>query len=503
MPLRSLRFALFLVAAAVVSAGCGGGGAVLPGTGATITSPLSSTSGAKSKTRSIASGPAGTYWSGTVSDISGSGITANCGQSNFAAGYGCMPVTTTGATTTGTPVVGGYFQLWGDLSQLPNITATTINFATTPYPATAPSSASAGASLSSSTFMGFANAADYPTSFTPFASTSVWRTPISSHPTIAWYSAAVVAVQFPNGLNNRPVRATEAGKWDYSHPRFFASASDPLVNVQCTQYCGSPENGGAPSQIYIPAKARSAGGSDSHLDVVQPDGTDISMWATTANASDWTPNSTLRAGVIANCGSFASGQGWLATGPGPTAAGYCDNAGIVTAAELLAGQINHALFIVGECGVGNQYPVEYGGTTGTCTSGVGPPLGGREWYDVPCATTQGNGSLQPWEKAILCALNQYGAFMGDNEGGGSRFTGGVSPQLESEEPWYDFFGAGYTSPFAALASQGWTSFSMSNVRSGAAGIRWIGNTGDAWQPAGVDFAAHIHWLDACSAQGAC
>jgi hypothetical protein len=349
--------------------------------------------------------------------------------------------------------------------------------------------------------MGFANAQDYPTGFTPYAASSVWRTPISAHPTIASYSAAVVAAQFPGGRNSTPVRANEAGQWDYNHPRYFASAADPLVNVACTQYCGAADNGGVPKQIHIPAQARPAGGGDGHFDVVQPDGTEISMWAATTPSSNWTNGATVHAANVANCGSFASGQGWLASGPGPTAAGYCDDAGIVTAAELVSGQINHALFIIGACAVGSQYPSEYAASTDRCTSGVGPPLGGREWYDVPCATTQADSTLHPWEKAILCALNQYGAFVGDDLGGGSTFVGGVAPQMESEEPWYDFYGSNYTSPFAALAYQGWYSFAIANAHPAVNGTRWVG--ADPWQPADVNFAAHIHWLDPCSARGTC
>jgi hypothetical protein len=298
-----------------------------------------------------------------------------------------------------------------------------------------------------------------------------------------------------------PVRATEAGQYDYNHPRFFASASDPLVNVHCTEYCNAPDNGGVPSQMHIPAKARPAGGSDAHFDVVQPDGTEITMWAAQTPSADWTNGVTVSAQNIANCGSLSSGQGWLTSGPGPTAAGFCDQAGTVTAAELQGGQINHALFITGQCAIGSQYPTEIYASTQHCSSGVGPPLGGREWYDVPCSTTQANGALKPWEKAILCALNQYGAYFGDDLGGGSNFTGGVTPMLESEEPWYDYGGSGYTSPFAALAAQGWYAIAISDAHSGASEKRWVG--ADPWQPSGVNFASHIHWLAPCSAQGSC
>jgi hypothetical protein len=610
---------------AAVLAGCGGSGSGLPiaqNSGPPAAATLSAGVDARSVTQAVTTAatplPAGTYWSGTVSGVGSNGINANCGQSNFAQGYGCLPVSTAGAKVTGSPVVGQYFQMWGDLSHLPNITATTINYGPTQFPTVAPtagptaaptSNATAtpagmpagapswtgtvsnvgsnwftancgqsnfaqgygcipvtlatGAKLvgteavgayfelwgtvsppnvtatyvlfsatpftsptpsggatstpspkpstaatpantpppSGSTFMGFANAQDWPVSFTPYASNSPFNTRVSVNPTFLANSAAIVAAQFPNGTNDGNIRANEAGQYDYAHARFFAKASDPVVALHCSQYCGAPDNGGIPATIHIPAVARPARGGDAHLDVVQPDGTDITMWGANSPGGNWTTGATVTAANIANCGSFASGQGWLPSGPGPTAVGYCTNAGIVTAAELAAGQINHAVIITGECAVGSQYPVERGGTTGQCTSGVGPPLGGREWYDVPCATTQANGALHPWEKALLCALNQYGGYMGDNGNGGVHFTGGVNPGVESEEAWYDFFGPGYTSPFAVLASQGWYSITIANAIGSASGTRWFG--ADPWRPSGVNFPAHIHWLAPCSAQGSC
>jgi hypothetical protein len=347
--------------------------------------------------------------------------------------------------------------------------------------------------------LGFANAADYTSGFTPFAATSVFNTKVSANPTYLASSAAIVANQFPGGQNTQTIRANEAGVGDYGHPRFFASATDPVVSVKCTLYCGAPDNGGVPATIHVPAVARPAGGSDSHIDVIQPDGTDITMWGVTKPSSNWQTGQTLSALNTANCGSVVSSPGWLTVGPGPTAAGYCDNTGIITAAELIAGQINHAIIISGQCAIGAQYPTSDGASTQQCTSGIGPPLGGREWYDVPCATTQASTALRPWEKAILCALNVYGGYLGDDGGGGSYFTG-TGAGVEDEEPWYDFDGPNYTSPFAPLAAQGWTSFQIQSYGS-AKGTRWIG--ADPWNPSGVNFPAHIHWLAPCSAQGTC
>jgi hypothetical protein len=109
-------------------------------------------------------------------------------------------------------------------------------------------------------------------------------------------------------------------------------------------------------------------------------------------------------------------------------------------------------------------------------------------------------------------LNQYGAYFGDNGNGGAFFTGGLTAELESEEPWRDYFGTGtnkasYTSQFAALATQGWSAIGISNAIGSSTGTRWIGaDPWNVWAELGeseAQFASHIHWLDPCSARGTC
>lgn len=139
------------------------------------------------------------------------------------------------------------------------------------------------------------------------------------------------------------------------------------------------------------------------------------------------------------------------------------------------------------------YPSFSGASTDPCTGGSGLPLGGRLWYDVPDATTNANSSLHSWEKAILNALHDYGGYLEDDVGRASSVSG-IAFKAESGEPPYAY---GLPDPFAALSSQGWTSTTVA----GALTLRYIG--ADQWNPPGVNFAAHMHWLDACSAHGSC
>jgi hypothetical protein len=462
--------------------------------------------------------PAGTYWSGTVSGVSANGITANCGQVNFAAGYGCLPVTTTGAKTSGTPRVGQYFQMWGDFSKLPAITATTINYGATKYPTTAPTPSPTALPLPVVTpspvatpapvvtpapvptpapavpVSPFVNGAPWPASFVPYGPNSVWNKPLPASPKYASNSAAVTARMFPGAGTGHIVRNQEAGPYDYGHPVYFASVSDPVINVTCGN-CSS----NVPSTIHIPANAQPAQGSDGHLVVVQPDMTEIDFYcgwsACAGHTALWKNGDRISAGYVANVGSFTTGSG-MANMNGTTALDSASAAGLLQAGELASGHINHALFVVVDCVVGSVYPAPAGASTTQCTGGVGAPLGGVLYYDVPDAVTEANTALRPWERAILEAAHDHGWIIGDhaNVSGQSVFPSGVTFMAASAESQYAFNGP---DPWSALAAQGWWSARLS----GALTPRWTG--ADPWTPGGVNLNAHLHLLDPCVAASSC
>ena len=366
------------------------------------------------------------------------------------------------------------------------------------------------------------NGVDQPASFVPYGPTSPWNHRISANPTMASYSATVIASMFgPSFVGNQedpPVWGQEAGIYDYSHPIFFAQNSDPVIKLACSRYCG--EAGTAyPTTIHIPAQARPAQGTDAHIAIVQPNGEEIDAWAAygtpggsgkypgTPATRNWQTGDTLTAGNIAECRNFFTGTGFgpVANRPYSTAGGACLGGGLIRPNELLAGKINHALFIVLPCGVGaSVYPTP---TTGSipdnvCKSGIGVPFGARLWYDVPDATTNASTSLATWEKAILNALHDYGGYFEDT-GDGGRAAIGVQLLLADSEPGFDYTGnrSGWWQP---LSAQGWTGIAIRNVQpalGNLSALRWTG--AGAWLPRGVDWARHMHWLAPCSAQGRC
>jgi hypothetical protein len=344
----------------------------------------------------------------------------------------------------------------------------------------------------------FTNGIEYPASFRPYSPVSPWNLEISAHPKIAAYSATAIKIQFVDG-NTGAVRNQEAGRFDYGHPLYFASDDDPLINVACNLYCRA---GTFPTRIRIPARARTAGASDAHIAIVQPNGEEIDMWAANGTPGkvqndpnghqtrDWRNGDTIAAANVSDCGSFTTGTGSMKIGPASTAGGACLGAGILRAKELASGHINHALFLVSACAIGDQYPAVPGAMTKQCGVGVGAPLGGRLWLDLP-ATTINNLRIAGWEKAILIALHEYGGYLEDNDNSGPHQSG-VQFLGESNQPAVSF---GQQDEFAAL---GWSANrGVTDVLS----TRWVG--ADPWNPPGVDFASHMHWLDPCSAKGTC
>ncbi len=299
---------------------------------------------------------------------------------------------------------------------------------------------------------------------------------------------------FPGAGTGQIVRNEEAGPYDDGHAIYFAASTDPVVTVSCGN-C-SPN---VPSTIHLPANAQPAQGPDGHLAVVEPDMTEIDFycgWSPCAgHTALWKNGDTIAAGYTANVGSFTTGSG-MASMDGSTALNAAAGAGLLRPDELASGHINHALFVVVDCVVGAVYPAPAGANTIQCTGGVGAPLGGVLYYDVPDAVTEADTALRPWERAMLEAAHDHGWIVGDHGtvSGQSVYPSGVTFMSASAEPQALDNGP---DPWAVLAAQGWTSVPMS----GAATLRWTG--ADPWTPGGVNLNAHLHLLDPCVAAGAC
>ena len=260
-----------------------------------------------------------------------------------------------------------------------------------------------------------------PATWRPYADTSPFNRQsitVPVHPN----SAALVQRSLQWGMPGSLVTSADSSR-DFGHPTYYSQPTDPLYTLRSAS--GRTAIDG--QQIRIPAKARQAGGADGHMTVVTPLGWEYDFWQVTSKPAG--------GGVM----TFSNGGRTRIDGDGlnsyGTAALYGNLAGMIRAPELIAGRINHALFIVLKCtssttsfGYGTTknstsngafvYPAMHGGSS--CADPNVPPMGAR--FRLAMTDAQIAALAVPvWKKTILRALAQYGGYVGDTGGPGFAF----------------------------------------------------------------------------------
>jgi hypothetical protein len=204
------------------------------------------------------------------------------------------------------------------------------------------------------------------------------------------------------------------------------------------------------------------------------------------------------------CSNFYTGSGTSGQAYGATVGDGCLAGGVVTANELNAGYIPHALFGLTNCFAPNSYvyPAYQPGDT-TCSDPNGIPNGAHIWLDLN--DTQINAlPITAAEKTILRAIHDYGIYILDTGAGAAHPHGlvGLSDTFESEAAFSPF---GVTPPIATWAqSQGWHPVTIYPRTSGfTTATRYVFS--DTWNPLSSvgGWQAHLHVLDPCSARGTC
>jgi hypothetical protein len=261
---------------------------------------------------------------------------------------------------------------------------------------------------------------------------------------------------------------------DFEHPTYWPEETDPLFTIHCTRSWGTCSVEGL--RVRIPQAALAPPTTnDGHMTVVE-------QW------SGWEYDFYEAATPLPSGGGTLD-IGWggrtaidgdgLRTGEA-VAAQWGNLAGIVRAQEVASGTVGHALFLVLECDNGSfVFPATK--TGGACSDRVNaPPMGTHLWLDL--STSQINALPIPaWQKTILRALHDYGAYMGD--------TGGPGFALQFESPLtYTSFGR--ADPLVPWAqTSGWSPYNGYYVG------HWQNVPASVWQ--------HLHVLDPCAARDAC
>ncbi|AKF09163.1 hypothetical protein [Sandaracinus amylolyticus] len=266
-----------------------------------------------------------------------------------------------------------------------------------------------------------------PTAWRPFGASSPWNTRIASNVAIRPDSAQLIehlrtSTRWPGlGVNVRP----------WGIPMYSASSSTPLVRV-----VASLSNEGENRTFWwpVPAGAESDPEADGHLLIVdRATGREYDFWNGRRQADgSWT--CSLCATADMNGTGVRPPKGgstpWYES-HGSRACGFPLAAGLITAEEMRAGRIDHALAIAYP-GIRQRW-FRSPASTGHPANGIvspdrGIPCGGRIQLD-PSVNVDALG-LTPSARIIARALQEYGAYVGDYSESISLYADG-SPEARA------------------------------------------------------------------------
>ena len=272
----------------------------------------------------------------------------------------------------------------------------------------------------------------------PYGDSSPFNRRVPANPQIAAGSAATVNrwVGFWKGnedLNFAPrfnVGTADTSE-DWGHPLYYSQPGDPTYTIHCAESWGKCDVEGM--RIAIPSAAKPAGGSDGHMTVIdQASGWEYDFWQVR--------NKPASGGTITISWGGRTRIDGDGLGSNATAAFFGGAAGIIRPAELAAGEIDHALFLVVKCTDGTSvYPANTG--TGRSCSDMGlsnagaPPMGAHFYLDMSDAEIDA-ARVPAWKRAVMRAAAHYGLFVGDTGGGGIQIESGSSfTSFGHADPW--------------------------------------------------------------------
>lgn len=290
----------------------------------------------------------------------------------------------------------------------------------------------------------------------PYGTQSPFNRPVPSRPRVHPRSRAIVARVMELGA--KPANIVAGGlapgggsgaverSFDYGHPTFYSSPDDPLFILRCESFeCPSLEG----RRIRVPDAAQPAGelderscdaadaGFDNHMTVVDQDrGLEYDLWNVcrkppgggelrfSSGGLSCLRESCSDGGVtVAGDGLNPPPNARWPVSSGATAAHFANLAGVIRAQELEVGSIDHALFMVIECGSGDSVPPARPRPSGSpvgsrCpVTADAPPIGARFQLDMSEREIAAL-SLPPWKRAIVTAMARYGMYFGDTGGQG-------------------------------------------------------------------------------------
>jgi hypothetical protein len=269
--------------------------------------------------------------------------------------------------------------------------------------------------------LGDYSGSSWPAACVPFYSpSSFFNTPLSSAPTVASNSAAIMSFYATSYNGFTGMGTIDVGDPNsssvYGHPVYFGRAQDPVFTLHCLNDAlwGNCSIEGA--RVHIPNGAQPAGGTDGHLGVIdQTNGNEYDMWQAQRTAIDGGTLACTYGGM-----SPFDGPGFT-VGAGDATASHANlGAGLIRSEELIAGKIDHALFGTVACCNGTAVGASkmYGGICDTvCSNNQGGALGQVYRLNMTDAEIAALGK-SPAGTAILMAMAHYGIVDGDENAWG-------------------------------------------------------------------------------------
>lgn len=262
------------------------------------------------------------------------------------------------------------------------------------------------------------------------------NTPIGADPSIAPNSSEMVSQAFESYTSTAAI----ANNNSWGIPVYQASPDSPEYTVGCEYYdCWVPFG-----PIHIPADAQPNWGSDGHMVVMQPDGSEMDMWIAQRTSDGWTSGSrweTSAYGSAANC-TRVHGCG------GADVAGFALAAGLIRPEEIAQGHIDHALAITTPDTRAGYIACPATNTDGRHDDPNALPIGAHVQLDPSIDVSKLH--LPRWEKVIAVALQQYGAYVIDTGGAVALYA-----ESTLDRPYNAWWKAGVPSDSPSLSNMPW------------------------------------------------
>ena len=205
-------------------------------------------------------------------------------------------------------------------------------------------------------------------------------------------------------------------------PTYVVRSGDPAYTFMCPEYGTCNASG---TTVHYPVGAAPSAGSDHHLvsfDTVYAHA-EVDGWGgDTKHPCSLTAGSAGSNGLV-NCswgGTFPfSGSGLGTDSSASTAGGYAYGLMDISAQELLNGHIDHALGIGQSClDNGGVYPAGVGrNTDSACPANLEPNAVYGDLIHLKSSVNVASLGYSPYCRAVVQALQTYGAYTADNNGG--------------------------------------------------------------------------------------